>query len=191
MRRADAPQSGWYPDPTGGSLLWWWDGLDWTDQRRNPPTPGMTSGVEVLVDAATHQGEVSGRGAGMPTSLGLKTHRRQQAREEGPPLSRLETADLMTEARLVARKEVDRAVQAFSQQARDATSRIEPLIAQYGDRIMKWVRNVGVAAFVVVVLWFLAQSIGAASLLDWIGNRIDNVTDQSTIGGVVALGRPG
>ena len=38
MKVADAPPAGWYPDPTGGNRLRWWDGLDWTGNRRSLPT---------------------------------------------------------------------------------------------------------------------------------------------------------
>ena len=38
MRRVDAPRAGWYPDPESRTNLRYWDGLDWTDARRAPPS---------------------------------------------------------------------------------------------------------------------------------------------------------
>ena len=38
MRREDAPVAGWYPDPKDRMVLRWWDGLDWTEARRAPPS---------------------------------------------------------------------------------------------------------------------------------------------------------
>ena len=38
MRRADAPKPGWFPDPQSRTRLRWWDGDDWSDIRRAPPS---------------------------------------------------------------------------------------------------------------------------------------------------------
>lgn len=198
MRKVDAPPAGWYPDPTHGSLLWWWDGLDWTDDRRNPPTPGMSSGAAELLARAHQTSEeapADATRAGYPTATGLKSQVRKASKASGAAggsgISRADQSAIVSEVRAAARSEVERGVQLLSKQARDATNRIEPLIEQYGDRVMKWVRNVGIAAFVVVVLYFLVQSIGAVSFLDWLGERIDSLSEPSTFGRVVALAPTG
>ena len=72
-------------------------------------------------------------------------------------------------------EEVDRAGTRFSDQARDATRRIEPLISQYGDRVMKWIRNLGIIAIALVVLWMLLQTFAQTSLMDWLGDRVDTL----------------
>ncbi|MEJ6721879.1 DUF2510 domain-containing protein, partial [Ilumatobacter sp.] len=49
MRIIDAPREGWYPDPDGRQRLRWWDGLDWTDIRRAPPSSAELTRAEALV----------------------------------------------------------------------------------------------------------------------------------------------
>lgn len=165
MRRADAPPPGWYPDPTGGSQLWWWDGLDWTDHRRAPPNPGL---AQVEEHVATAEREVAER---RPRSQGDTRASVTRTRDE--------TAAIMAEVRKVAREEVDRGVDRLSDRARDATRRLEPLISQYGDRVMRWIRNVGIVAIALLVLWMLLQTFAQASLMDWLGERVDNLVGNA------------
>lgn len=158
MRRADAPPAGWYPDPAGGSRLRWWDGLDWTDHWRAPPTTHVPD-VPVPVTSATRE-EPTGRPG------------RAAARR-----TRDETAEIMAEVRRVARDEVQRGVHLLSDRARDATTRLDSLVSQYGDRVMRGLRIAGVVAVALVVLWLVLQTVGQASLLDWLGDRIDTIVD--------------
>ena len=161
MRREDAPPPGWYPDPTGGSQLWWWDGLDWTDHRRAPPN-------------RVHVAEVPA-----PTEGPVESLQRQGARvaaQARTSFSREDRTELIAEVRKVAREEVDRAVDRVTDRARSATRDLQPLISEYGARVMKWVRIIGIIAIALLVLWMLLQTVGQASLLDWLGDRIDNLT---------------
>lgn len=160
MREADAPRPGWYPDPTGGSWLRWWDGLDWTDHRRSPPTAGLTAAADEVTRGARDQ----------DAGPQLKSQARSAA-----PRTRDDTAEIMAEVRKVARDEIDRAVSSLSDRARDATRGIEPLISQYGDRVMRWIRNLGIILVALVVLWMLLQSFAQTSLLNWVGDRVDNM----------------
>lgn len=165
MKAAEAPTAGWYPDPTGRPGLRWWDGLDWTDHRR-PPMPIHTWEDE---DAAP---PTPAPRATRPT--GLKSEARQalgDARSSAP-----DTTEIMAEVRKVARDEVDRAVNLVTQRASDATRRIEPLISQYGDQVMRWIRNLGIIAIALVVLWMVLQTFAQTSLMGWLGDRIDNLT---------------
>lgn len=161
MRTTDAPPAGWYPDPTGGTQLWWWDGRDWTDHRRAPPTPAAPGDDDPA-----------------PGDAEEEPHTPRQRRRVTPSApSRDRTAELMAEARKVAREEIDRAVDRIATEARDATRRLEPLISQYGDRAMRWVRNAGLIVVAVVVLWIVLQAVAQTSLLNWIGDRIDNLVE--------------
>lgn len=161
MKVDDAPPPGWYPDPTGGSRLWWWDGSDWTDERRAPPNPGAELLAEVEARAAARQAE------DVELPVGPVPQRRA--------LSRTETQDIITEVRQVARSEIDRAADVFSQRAQDATRRIEPLIGQYTGDLFRWIRIAVITGIVLLVTWFVLQTVAQASLMDWLGDRVDNV----------------
>lgn len=158
MRKADAPPAGWYPDPAGGSRLRWWDGLDWTDHWRAPPSPRVPTVPEP--EPSTTREEPTERPGRVPARR-----------------TRDETAEIMAEVRRVARDEVERGVHLLSDRARDATSRLDSLVSQYGDRVMRGLRIAGIVAIVLVVLWLVLQTVGQASLLDWLGDRIDTIVD--------------
>ena len=77
----------------------------------------------------------------------------------------------------MARSEVERAADLFSARARAATREIEPLITQYTT---KFTRLLKVASFILVIAlvgWFVFQFVVQQSFYDWIGDRIDNLTD--------------
>lgn len=166
MKKADAPPPGWYPDPQGGTRLRWWDGLDWTEARRAPPNPAWD-----IDQVATGEGDAAPdrRGGSAMSSL-------QQA-SVPPSLRRAETQDMVAEARKVARAEVDRAVETFTQRASDASRRLEPLISQYGGDLIRWLRRAGIVAVVLLVLWMLLQTVGQVGLMEWLGDRIDNLVE--------------
>lgn len=162
MRREDAPPPGWYPDPTGGSQLWWWDGRDWTDHRRAPPNRTHVAEAEPL---ATEEATEALHRQGARVAAQARTS-----------FSREDRTELIAEVRKVAREEVDRAVDRVTDRARSATRDLQPLISEYGARVMKWIRIIGIIAIALLVLWMVLQTVGQASLLDWIGDRIDNLT---------------
>lgn len=168
MKAKDAPRPGWYPDPTGGSRLRWWDGLDWTDHRRAPPYADYSPEA---VQARSQEP------ATRPDTSPLKSHERASAAR-----TRDETAEIMAEVRKTARDEVDRAINSLSDRARDVTRGIEPLISQYGDRVLGWIRNLGIVLIALVVLWMVLQTFAQTSLLNWVGDRVDNL-----FGGWVAV----
>lgn len=165
MKEADAPRPGWYPDPTGGSWLRWWDGLDWTDHRRSPPTAGLRGATEEVARPRRSDDTV-----GPPTSEVRSAASR----------TRDDTAEIMAEVRKVARDEVDRAVSTLSDRARGATRGLEPLISQYGDRVMGWIRTLGIVLVALVVLWMLLQTFAQTSLLHWVGDRVDTIFGSGT-----------
>ncbi len=159
MRRDDAPQPGWYPDPELPSRLRWWDGGDWTDIRR--PRPTDVEMPEVPMPSA----EAVRAAAGSPMST-------------PGGLSREDTQQIISEVRDVARSEVDRAVEVFGQRAQAAARSVTPLITDYGTRVMRWIKIALGLLSVLFLLWLGFQLFAQASLFDWIGDRIDNLTDN-------------
>lgn len=160
MRREDAPRAGWYPDPGGRDNLRYWDGLDWTEARRAPPSQAELRSyeTEMAATAAASFDYVA------PTS---------------PPSARVDT-QVIEEARRATREEIDRAAQIFSERARSMRRDIEPLISQYTNKIVKWIRFAAIVAVVLLVAYFVFQVVAQASLFEWIGDRIDNFTDDQT-----------
>ena len=167
MRRVDAPPAGWYPDPEQATRLRWWDGMDWTDIRRAPP-----SNAELIV---------------------AEENRQFFEREKVPPgylppksgVTQQDASQIIAEVRNVARQEVDRAAQEFSNRATNAVRSVTPLITEYASDLRKWVRRIVITGIVLLVAYFLFQVIAQASFFEWIGDRIDNLNDQSSVAGWV------
>lgn len=162
MRRIDAPRPGWYPDPGSRTKLRWWDGDDWTDTRRAPP-----SNAELTNYESTHPAE--GLHEFVPAG-----------RQQVDGLTRNDAQQIIAEVRNVARAEIDRAAEEFSQRATAAARSFTPLISEYTSKLLRWVKlAVGVAIF-LLVFWFLFQVFAQASLFEWIGDRIDNLSNNDT-----------
>ena len=169
MRRAAAPAAGWYPDPEHRQRLRWWDGLDWTDIKRAPPSDAELLKAEELF--------VEHDEASMPETVGAGV--RGASQFTNAARSRRDTTALVEEVRAAARQEVDRAAQQFSDRATTAVRSVSPLISEYGNQVKRWVRRAVILSVVLLALYFILQTIGQAAILDWIGDRIDNVTEDS------------
>jgi Protein of unknown function (DUF2510) len=155
MRVDDAPPAGWYPDPDRGTRLRYWDGLDWTDRFHSRPVAATyeeMAAVQDTLDAATRA--AAGVGAGM---------------------GRNDVDRVIAEVRDVARTEVERAADVFSQRAQTAARSFEPIVSSYVNRFTRWIRWIAVLVLVLVVGFYLLQAIGVASFLDWLGDRIDSL----------------
>lgn len=164
MRLEDAPPPGWYPDPQGGSRLRWWEGADWSDRFRAPPTRSEVDRRALI--SATHVEE---------QDLQLSEFQAQQMGS----LSRQDSNAIINQVRMAAREEAERAASMFGDQARSATRELQPLISQYTSRITRWVRLASVIAIVVLIGWLAFQIFAQVSMFEWIGDRIDNVTDNN------------
>jgi hypothetical protein len=169
MRVEDAPPAGWYPDPEGGSRLRWWEGTDWSDRWRAPPTPGVTEIQEVAAAQARDEFDQVGGHVGMGG------------------LNRRDSEEIISQVRQAARAEAERAAQLFGDQAMRVTSQITPLVTQYTNKFMRWVRIVAVIGVIIGIAWVAWQIFAQVSLFDWIGDRIDNLTDNESGAGAAVL----
>ena len=163
MKIEDAPPPGWYPDPAGGSRLRWWEGTDWSDRYRAPPTRSEVDRRALV--SSTHDGDHQVR---------LEDY---QATQVGS-MSRRDADAMVEQVRMAARAEAERAAEMFGAQARSAAGQIQPLITQYTSRITRWIRILSVIAIVLLIGWLAFQIFLEVSLFEWIGDRIDNVTDN-------------
>jgi hypothetical protein len=164
MRVEDAPPAGWYPDPEGYSRLRWWEGTDWSDRFRAPPTPSEFDLREQTYGYVEEQ--VGGRLSVDP-------------RQAGSYMSRHDSEALVNQVRMAAREEAERAAAMFGQQARAVGRNITPLITEYTSKIVRWIRVFSVIAIVLLVGWVAFQIFAQVSMFEWIGDRIDNLTDNS------------
>ncbi len=167
MRVEDAPTPGWYPDPEGGSRLRFWEGTDWSDRWRAPPTAGVVEMQRVAAEQARREFDNVGGNVNMGS------------------LNRQDSEAIISQVRMAARDEAGRAAQMFGLQAKTAARSIQPLISEYTSKIARWFRIASVIAVVLLVGWVLFQVFAQISLFDWVGDRIDNLTDNS--GSVVDL----
>lgn len=167
MRAADAPPAGWYPDPDSRTRLRWWDGLDWAEARRAPP-----SDVEILRYE-------------LPESTSRAGQSVEELRAAASAASRLDAQQIISEVRKVARAEVDRAAVEFTHRAEQALQSVSPLIDQYTSRILRWIKFISLLLLVLIIAWFTFQTIAQATFFEWLGDRIDNLTDENGLGTVV------
>ena len=166
MRRVDAPQAGWYPDPESRGNLRYWDGLDWTNARRSPP-----SAAELLSFEQRQAFEEAHRFVA-PTAEPLSSTAPNRA-------GRPDSQQIVEDVRRAARSEVDRAADMFSQRARQMQRDFVPLVSDYTNRLIRWIRFAAIVAVVLLVAYFVFQVVAQASLFEWIGDRIDNFTDEN------------
>ena len=167
MRRVDAPRAGWYPDPESRTNLRYWDGLDWTDARRSPPSAAeLLSYEQRAAFEAAHQY--------VPPAASAA------ASEFSNRVGRPDSQQIVEDVRRAARGEVDRAADLFSQRARQMQRDIVPLVSDYTNRLVRWIRFAAIVAVVLLVAYFVFQVVAQASLFEWIGDRIDNFTDDQT-----------
>lgn len=185
MRRADAPPSGWYPDPQNRSRLRWWDGLDWTDARRAVPSDAELIAAEAIADAE----QLAALGPPDSDLDWARTANRSSDPSAAPRRRRSrprelsdEQAQIIDEVRNATRAEIDYAAQQFSQRADAAVRNLTPLVSEYSSRLLSWIRRAVIIAIVLLVAYFVFQVVVQASLFEWIGDRIDALTSGSAAG---------
>ena len=158
MKLEDAPAPGWYPDPERNHTLRWWEGTDWSDVRRPPPT---TTEIEYQL---------------RETTLPSKRSVDDKVVPRDARLDRRDADELVTQVRDVAREEVQRAADLFTQRSRTAVRSFQRVVTDYVGRLFRWIRIALFVGAVLVIAWFILQLFVQASLLDWLGDRIDNIT---------------
>ncbi len=193
MKREDAPPEGWYPDPSGGTRLRWWDGVDWADSWRSPALHVGAEIAEAAAAAGAHAydggggGDSSGRlGAAAAASANLQDLANQSA-----SAGRRDQERLLIDMRRIARSEVERVTSDFGQKAKDATAGLETTVKnladEYGPQAMRWLRR-GVVAIVIgwIVFNVLQAASGAAqmTLFEWVGERLDAWTNTTGVTGL-------
>jgi Protein of unknown function (DUF2510) len=159
MQQVQPPPAGWYPDPEGGSRLRWWLGTDWSDRYRPPPTPSELQRTAASREAPDVLASVPARVSGRPA------------------LNRQEVDEIVSQVRQIARSEVDRAADAFSQRVQTATRQVQPLITEYTNKILRWVKIVSIVIVLGLIAWFVFQTVAQVTILEWLGDRIDSLTD--------------
>lgn len=169
MRIEDAPPPGWYPDPEGSARLRYWEGTDWTDRFRARPPAAASAVYPTPGDAGRDD-----------------AHWSPDARTVAHAAA-ASTQAVVEQVRQAARAEAERAAQMFGQQARSVGRDLQPLISEYTSKITRWFRIAAVVAIVLVVAWVLWQAFVQVSLFEWIGDRIDGLTDDASAGGAGAL----
>jgi hypothetical protein len=164
VKVSEAPRSGWYPDPEGGSRLRWWDGGDWSDRYRTRPDESATQRQATAAAAAGGLDTQTWGTADIPET----------------------TQAVVDQVRMAARQEAHYAAQEFERRAREITGSIPPLISQYTNKFVRFVRIGLTLAIIVLVIWFGYQLWVQKSIFDWIGDRIDNLTDQNAAAVVIS-----
>jgi hypothetical protein len=91
---------------------------------------------------------------------------------------RQDSEELINQVRQAARAEAERAAHLFGLQARSVTAELPELISGYTNRFISWFRRILTVAIIVFVLWLAFQVFAQASLFEWIGDRIDNISDE-------------
>ena len=172
VKVSDAPREGWYPDPEGGLGLRWWDGTDWSDRFRPRP-----DAVQSQAGAATAGHSGGDEAADIWSQAGAYAGQASQS-----------TAAVVEQVRMAARQEAHLAAEEFERRARALTGEIPPLISQYTNKFMRLVRTALVIGFVLLLAWFAYQLFVQKSIFDWIGDRIDNLTDEEGAVGAEAFG---
>jgi uncharacterized protein DUF2510 len=166
VRRVDAPPAGWYPDPESRTSLRWWDGLDWTDVRRAPP-----SGAETLAAQENAQFRAAPPDFGPGASRAAST------------VQGLDSAQLIDEARAASRSEMQRATEAFNQRALAARQNLTPLITEYTNKAKRWARLALKLAVLAFVVWLAFQIFQQVSFWNWVTDRIDDIGNESGMTG--------
>lgn len=165
---------GWYPDPSGGTRLRWWDGEDWTDHYRTRPLDSFGHGLADVEVPAARAAQAAAGGLG-PREVDRIVGAVQDT-------TRTEMNRAVGELQQAARGEVDRVVGEVRRQVDNVTPLITDTVGQF-TRYLRWAAIIG---FLLVVAYFAFQiiaGIGIAELVGDLADRIiDAVNDEESLG---------
>ena len=88
----------------------------------------------------------------------------------------VEASDIAAQVRSATRREVDRAAREISQTVEATIARARPALLAFIAKVVRWVRIGVITGAVLVIAWFIIQFIAQATFLNWLGDRIDNIT---------------
>ena len=83
---------------------------------------------------------------------------------------------MVSQVREVAREEAEAATQLLNRKVTAAIDQLQRIVADYVGPFVRWFKIAVVTAAVLVITWFVIQFIAQVTLLDWLGDRIDNLT---------------
>ena len=92
-------------------------------------------------------------------------------------MARADIDEIIAKVRDAARSEVDRAADVFAQRAQAAIRQLQPLVTEYTNKAFRWLRIIAVIAVVLLIAWVTFQAVAQVSFFEWLGDRIDNLTD--------------
>ena len=69
--------------------------------------------------------------------------------------------------------------QELTSRADQAVRNFTPLITEYTSQFKRWFRLALIVATVAVIAYFTFQVVAQATFFDWLGERIDNLNDDS------------
>ena len=94
--------------------------------------------------------------------------------------STYDTQDVIAQVRSAARLEVDRAADIFTDRAR-AITRDRAADLGVHQPPVRWLRVLIALVILLFIVWLVVQVVAQESLFTWIGDRIDNMTNESTM----------
>lgn len=160
---AQVAPPGWYPDPSGGTRLRWWDGSDWGDHFRTRPPHSDRVAADLQAAAQAAAGGVAGVG-------GRDVDRIVSAVQT---TTRSEMDRAVGELRSAARSEMDRVVGEVRRQAEEFT----PLITDGVGQLTRYVRWAAVVGFLLVVAYFAFQILAGIGIAELVGDVTDRIID--------------
>ena len=54
------------------------------------------------------------------------------------------------------------------------------MITEYTSRVLRWIKIALAIAFLLLVAWVVFSAVAQMTFFEWLGDRIDNLTDESS-----------